>query len=352
MSKPSLTNSDFCRAAKRLRCDVAAIKAVASIESAGNGFYGDGFPVILYEKHLFRKFTQGRYNATYPELSGAAGGYGKAGANQIRKFNQAFALNPDAAMKACSWGKFQILGMNHAVCGYKTVGAFVDAMKESEGKQLDAFVSFVIGNKLDAHLRNHDWARFARGYNGAAYAKHGYDIKIGRAYVKFAQENINCNGVAVVAPVVVEESVSTTTEQTAVATSGGEAAISTTTTESQNVVIEAREEEGFVSKIWKKVTGLFAANGALSGVSDYAQQVQAFGLSATFWERILWLAIGATVIYLLYEAYNHWSRIKEAKEKDRLLASVNSTETNTVQFASPENIAKFEEAGYKVIKRK
>jgi len=148
------------------------------------------------------------------------------------------------------------------------------------------------------------------------------------------------------------ESISATTEQTTVETSAGAAAVSTTTTESQNVVIEAREEEGFFSKIWKKVTGLFAANGALSGISDYAQQVQAFGLSATFWERILWLAIGATVIYLLYEGYNHWSRVKEAKEKDRLLASVNSTETNLVQFASSENLDKLESLGYKIIRRK
>lgn len=351
MSKPLLTNSDFCRAAKRLRCDVAAIKAVASIESAGNGFYGDGFPVILFERHLFRKFTQGRYNATHPEISGAAGGYGKGGANQIRKFNQAFALNPDAAMKACSWGKFQILGMNHAVCGYKTVGAFVDAMKESEGKHLDAFVSFVIGNKLDGHLRNHDWARFARGYNGAAYAKHGYDVKIGRAYVRFAKEGIDCSNVSTPAPVA-DEAISTTTEQTAVATSTGESAVSTTTTESQNVVIEAREEQGFFSKIWKKITGLSLFNGGISSVSEYAQQAQAFGLSPQFWERVVWIVVVASLIYLAYEGYSHWSRHREEREKDRLLASVNSTPENTVQFASPENIARFEAEGYKIIRRK
>jgi hypothetical protein len=129
-------------------------------------------------------------------LSGSAGNYGAGGANQRRKFNAAFALDPEAAMKACSWGKFQILGSNYAVCGYKTVGEFVDAMKESEGKQLDAFVAFVIGNKLDGHLRNKAWAKFARGYNGAGYAKNKYDVKMATWYAKFAKNPVNCDSVA------------------------------------------------------------------------------------------------------------------------------------------------------------
>lgn len=183
--KPKLTESDFLRAAQRLNCEVAAIKSVAKVESAGAGFYADGFPVILFERHLFRRFTSGKYNKTHPHLSGPPGGYGPAGKNQRVKFSQAFELNPDAAMKSCSWGKFQILGSNHKVCGYATVGEFVDAMKESEGKQLDAFVSFVIGNKLDKSLRDKNWASFARGYNGKGYAKNKYDIKMRDAYDKF-----------------------------------------------------------------------------------------------------------------------------------------------------------------------
>ena len=109
MSKPKLTNDDFCQAAKRLRCEVPSIKAVADTESKGEGFYADGFPVILFERHIFRKYTDGRFSANHPELSGPQGNYGKAGANQRRKFSAAFALDPVAAMKACSWGKFQIM---------------------------------------------------------------------------------------------------------------------------------------------------------------------------------------------------------------------------------------------------
>lgn len=196
MAKRTLTNADFCRASKRLKCEVAAIKAVAFVESRGNGFYSDGFPVILFERHIFRKYTQGRYNKSHPHLSGPAGNYGAAGQNQRNKFNEAFALNPDAAMKACSWGKFQIMGFNHAVCGFATVGEFVDAMKEDEGKHLDAFVGFVISNNLARYLRALAWASFAKGYNGAGYAKNKYDTKMASAYTKFSRENIDCNSTA------------------------------------------------------------------------------------------------------------------------------------------------------------
>lgn len=188
MSKPKLTEEDFRRAANRLRCEVPAIKAVAKTESAGAGFYGDGFPVILYERHLFKRLTKGKYNTSHPHLSGSQGNYGPAGKNQRVKFSQAFALDPDAAMMSCSWGKFQILGLNHKICGFDTVGEFVEAMKESEGRHLDAFVAFVIGNKLDKALRDKNWAAFARGYNGPGYAKNRYDIKMADAYRKFVSE--------------------------------------------------------------------------------------------------------------------------------------------------------------------
>lgn len=196
MGKPRLTEEDFRRAANRLRCEVAAIKAVAKVESLGVGFYADGFPVILFERHIFRRETKGKYSKSYPNLSGPPGNYGPAGKNQRVKFSQAFELNPEAAMKSCSWGRFQIMGFNHKACGYATVGSFVDAMKEDEGKQLDAFVAFVESQNLGKHLRSKDFTAFARGYNGAGYAKNKYDTKMLAAYSKFQREPSTSSAVA------------------------------------------------------------------------------------------------------------------------------------------------------------
>jgi hypothetical protein len=201
MATKKLTNEDFCRAAKRLKCGVANIKTVDDVESKGSGFYSDGFPTILFECHKFHKYSKGKFSKDYPEISNPnAGGYGKAGANQRRKFNLAFSLDPKAAMLSCSWGRYQIMGFNYAVCGFVSVGDFVDAMKESEGAQLLAFCEFVEENNLADELRNREWADFARGYNGKNYKINEYDTKLAAAYKQFSKENIDCSKVSTDTP--------------------------------------------------------------------------------------------------------------------------------------------------------
>lgn len=182
-----LTIQDFEKAAKLLNCQVAAIRAVSEVESKGDGFYSDGFPVILFERHKFYKYTKGKFAALHPEICNRkSGGYGAPGANQRRKFNLAFSLDANAALMSCSWGKFQIMGFNYEVCGFRSVNDFVDAMKKGEGEHLLAFCNFVKGNGLDKFLRSLNWAQFARGYNGADYQKNNYDKKMKAFYQKFS----------------------------------------------------------------------------------------------------------------------------------------------------------------------
>lgn len=189
-----LTNEDYCRAAKRLRCDVAAIKAVARVESRGNGFLRSGKPKILFERHKFYKYTKGKYRRSHPHLCNRrAGGYGRGGENQWRKFSEAFKLDPVAAMLSVSWGQFQIMGFNYAICGYTNIHDFVDAMKSGVDAQLDAFVEFVIHSRLDDEIRRLDWARFARGYNGKGYRRNRYDVKMAKYYLAYKRERINCS---------------------------------------------------------------------------------------------------------------------------------------------------------------
>ncbi|WP_222565092.1 N-acetylmuramidase domain-containing protein [Novilysobacter antarcticus] len=184
-----LTMADYQRAANALGVDVATVRAVAEVESSGGGFLADGRPKILFERHIFARETGGRFNGSHPGISGPAGGYGAGGAHQYTRFEQAFALDPVAAMKSASWGEFQIMGFNHKMVGYDSVGKFVDAMRSSAGSQLDAFVSFIESAGLKGKLQNKDWAGFARGYNGPGYAKNNYDGKMAAAYAKYAGSN-------------------------------------------------------------------------------------------------------------------------------------------------------------------
>ncbi len=193
--KLTLDNSDFYQAAKQLKVEPAAIKAVALVESAGSGFYDDGFPMILFERHKFYKNApvkkRDEWMEQYPEICNSTvtpkGGYGDKLAQRI-KFNMAFGLDKNAAMKACSWGMFQEMGENFANYDFANVGKFVDVMKSGAPGHLDIFVRSIKYRKLATKMKNHDWAGFAENYNGPNYKKFKYDEKIAAAYEKTKKE--------------------------------------------------------------------------------------------------------------------------------------------------------------------
>ena len=189
-SGDGITEADFERAAAELDCDVAAIKAVSEVESRGGGYLSrtDPRPKILFEAHIFGRRTNHVFNASHPAISSRKWNRSlySGGAGEYDRLEAALRLDRNAALASASWGRFQIMGFNFQVSGFSSVTAFVSAMVESEGRQLDAFVGFIKGNRLDDELRAHDWAAFASRYNGPAYAENKYDEKMQRAWEKHA----------------------------------------------------------------------------------------------------------------------------------------------------------------------
>lgn len=198
-SDKPITEAAYLAAAEDLDCDVAAVKAVADVETKDKPFQGDGRPTILYERHWFRRFTNGRFNASHPVLSGPPGNYGKS-SEQWGKLEEAISLDREAALKSASYGQFQIMGFNYRVVGFDNVEEFVAAMADTAERHLEAFVGFVLANRLDAPLRKLDWKKFARGYNGSQYRKNNYDTKMAAAYEKFASEPATVQAPSTVAP--------------------------------------------------------------------------------------------------------------------------------------------------------
>jgi LysM repeat protein len=181
----ALTEADWQRAATSLGVDVAAIKAVANVEAPGSGFLADGRPKILFEAAQFGRLTGDRYNGSHPNISSARWDRSLyvGGAGEYNRLEQAKGLNETAALQAASWGRFQIMGFNHKAAGFDNVQDFVKAMQHSEGRQLDAFVNFIKANpSMHSALQDHDWASFARAYNGPGYAANNYDTKIAAEY--------------------------------------------------------------------------------------------------------------------------------------------------------------------------
>lgn len=179
-----LTRADLEAAAKRLGVDVPAMIAVDQVEANGAGFQ-DGFPKILPEPHRFSKATKGRFDRTHPAVSYPTWGvrpYPKTQEARYDVLMQMVRLDVDAGFASASYGRFQIMGENHRMCGYSSAFEFAVAMARDEATQLRAFEMFLVAKGLQAPLARHDWATFARGYNGTGYKKNAYDVKLATAY--------------------------------------------------------------------------------------------------------------------------------------------------------------------------
>lgn len=179
--------------AQSLNLDPAALHAVAAVESAGDGFLAlpSELPKILFEGHAFHRLTQGRFDGDHPTLSYPTWTkkyYAGTGAGEWKRLELACTLDRTAALQSASWGMFQIMGFNYAMCGFTDVEAFVAQNKAGAPQQLECFVRFICRDVFLLPLRNRDWAKFAAKYNGPGYAKNQYDKKLAAAYAAFSKE--------------------------------------------------------------------------------------------------------------------------------------------------------------------
>lgn len=191
-SSKKLSKADIVAVANDLNIEPAALKAVIDVEAAGNGFDKQGRPTILFEPHVFwDQLGKIHYYTKRAEYQKSHAGLlspkwdkslYRIGGSSHDKLKIAAELNWEAAHKSASWGLGQILGRNAVSIGYPSVKAFIDDMYESEAKQLKAMGMFLKANGLISKLQRRDWAGFARGYNGSAYAKNQYDTKLAAAY--------------------------------------------------------------------------------------------------------------------------------------------------------------------------
>lgn len=183
---PALTPADYEAAAAKLGhgVTVAHMRASKKVEAPRGAYDDDGRPTNLFERHVFARNTspKNRFNASHPAISGPAygpGGYGAFSA-QYGKLQQAFALDPNAACEACSWGAFQVLGENWADLGYESPIDMVVQLAKSEAAHLDSYVRFIQHNHLEDELaackpnNPASCEPFVSRYNGPGFKRFNY----------------------------------------------------------------------------------------------------------------------------------------------------------------------------------
>lgn len=195
-----LKEVDLVAFAEKYFLDLAVVKAVNEVESRGEGFLRDGRPKILFEGHIFwRQLEKAGLNP-----ANFVNDYTKnvlydrwvrthydGNEKEYFRLEKAAGISDlpevhDAAFMSASWGSFQIMGFHYRSLGYSNVDHFVSNMYQNEARHLDAFGRFLEVNNLIRPLKEKDWHKFARGYNGPGYMQNNYHVKLEKAFEKYS----------------------------------------------------------------------------------------------------------------------------------------------------------------------
>ena len=190
--------------AAQLRCEVAAVKAVIKTESGNyEGYFDNGLPKILFERHHFYALTdpnvgnRGRNRiphpySRFPDICNTTPGGYAVGVGEYVRLIKAARLDRDAAIKATSWGAFQVLAEYYEQYGYASPSELVNKCLESIDGHVDLFLAFLsMPEKRRAveGLRAKDWELFTSYYNGGAWRQRtpAYPGKMAEAYAEFSK---------------------------------------------------------------------------------------------------------------------------------------------------------------------
>lgn len=163
------------------------VHAILDVESAGTGFDSQGRIKILFEPHIFYRQLGPGSDRDKAVAMGLARKTWKRDypKDSYPRLLSAMTINKEAALKSASWGLGQIMGFNYGLAGYSSVEVMVNDFVDDEEQHLIAMITFIQNTGLGAKLKAHDWAGFARGYNGPGFARNGYDKKLAASFAKW-----------------------------------------------------------------------------------------------------------------------------------------------------------------------
>lgn len=180
--------------ASDLNIESATLKAVVQVESAGRlsvNIAGCVEPLIRFEGHYFYKLLPlaKRNMAVAQGLASAKAGTVKNPLTQKGRWKllrRAIKINRAAALESVSWGLGQVMGSHWRWLGYASIDALVIEARDGVSGQIRLMARYITKANLAEKLRTHDWAGFARAYNGPAYRKYKYHTKLEKAYDSFS----------------------------------------------------------------------------------------------------------------------------------------------------------------------
>ncbi|MDZ5433234.1 N-acetylmuramidase domain-containing protein [Pseudomonas fluorescens] len=196
-----VTRKHFELLADELGIEKEVLRAIAVAETGDKLPFreykpGERHALILYERHYMRRLLLND-GMTLPEVNALSdmepkivhtyeAGYSYGSLDeQYSRFKRAGEINWTAAIKSCSWGKFQVMGEYYRHL-YSSAEELETAQNYCALQHLQYFKVFLIKEKnLIEPMKNKNWTRIAQKYNGMSQI--GYNIKIRSAYENLKQ---------------------------------------------------------------------------------------------------------------------------------------------------------------------
>lgn len=184
--------------ARRNGVDPSGLLAVVEVESDGKSMEVDGkTPCLLFERHIFYRELKKRQ----PSRLQAAVDAGLAhqdwrrstqykdqgtSTKRLALMERARAINVECANRSASWGVGQTMGFLAEELGFPNANAMLKFMIDGGiPAQVECMLREIKNKNLIPSLNKHDWAHFARIYNGSGYAANQYDTRMAAAERKW-----------------------------------------------------------------------------------------------------------------------------------------------------------------------
>jgi hypothetical protein len=158
---------------------IATLRAIQRVEGGTRSA-----TALRFEPHKFHQYTNNRLRAVVP-FTPSSGGFSRVAAetNQAA-MERAFTYSPAEAVRAASWGRFQVMGdFLLGLFGGKVGDAAAAFWQHPDVVSDDLLVAWLQANpQALAAAKAQDWPTFARIYNGPSFAKNGYDTNLAAAH--------------------------------------------------------------------------------------------------------------------------------------------------------------------------
>jgi hypothetical protein len=142
--------------AKTSEVEPAIALAIFAVESKRAYDPSTGLVVVRFEPKVFLRRSSGRL-VTSDHSSQLA---------EWKALEQAYAINPQAALESASYGLPQLMGFNFGVTSRPDARSMLLAFQRSAREQVAGFFGFVASHKLIDVARELRFVDFARIYNG------------------------------------------------------------------------------------------------------------------------------------------------------------------------------------------